>query len=158
MTTSERTRHIAIPYFFAMDRIAQNEVTVQHCPTGVMIADYFSKPLQGAKFRELRDQIMGVAPMPHSELDHRSVLELRKRKGTNGKQADWGGVQHKDNCLSKMNLEMNASSIGLCIKELDMLATQEPTDTYGMITGSIIGDFLEFWEGLEVWKDQELIF
>ena len=46
-TSGQRTRHINIRYYFITDRIAKNEVTVQYCPTGEMIADYFSKPLQG---------------------------------------------------------------------------------------------------------------
>jgi hypothetical protein len=32
------------------------------CPTGDMIGDFATKPLQGALFRKLRDQIMGVNP------------------------------------------------------------------------------------------------
>ena len=30
------------------------------CPTGDMIADYATKPLQGSLFKNFRDQIMGV--------------------------------------------------------------------------------------------------
>ena len=32
---------------------------MEYCPTLLMIADYFTKPLMGARFRELRDFIMG---------------------------------------------------------------------------------------------------
>jgi hypothetical protein len=32
------------------------------CPTGDMIGEYATKPLQGALFRKFRDQIMGVTP------------------------------------------------------------------------------------------------
>jgi hypothetical protein len=32
------------------------------CPTGDMIGDFATKPLQGALFRKFRDQIMGVTP------------------------------------------------------------------------------------------------
>lgn len=31
-----------------------------HCPTKEMIADHFTKPLQGALFRVLRDAVMGI--------------------------------------------------------------------------------------------------
>ena len=31
-----------------------------YCPTESMIADYFTKPLQGALFFKLRDAIMGI--------------------------------------------------------------------------------------------------
>jgi hypothetical protein len=40
---------------------------MKYCPTGIMIADYFTKPLQGIIFWKLRDMIMGntyIAPLP----------------------------------------------------------------------------------------------
>jgi hypothetical protein len=39
-----------------------------------MLSDYFTKPLQGALFRKLRDLIMNVDPVIASRWDHRSVL------------------------------------------------------------------------------------
>ena len=33
---------------------------VKHCPTKQMIADYFTKPIQGKQFYELRNVIMGT--------------------------------------------------------------------------------------------------
>ena len=38
-----------------------------HCPTERMIADYFTKPLQGNLFTTLRDTIMGIIPYPTKE-------------------------------------------------------------------------------------------
>ena len=32
------------------------------CPTGDMIGDFITKPLQGDLFRKFRDQIIGVIP------------------------------------------------------------------------------------------------
>ena len=40
-----------------------------------MIADYFTKPLQGELFYKFRDQIMGVVPMDTIHGNHRSVLD-----------------------------------------------------------------------------------
>jgi len=34
-----------------MDNIKQGEVKVAYCPTGDMLADFFTKPLQGTAFR-----------------------------------------------------------------------------------------------------------
>ena len=59
MSSSQRTRHINIRYFFLKDRVDKNEISIVHCPTEYMIADFFTKPLQGAKFIEFRDIIMG---------------------------------------------------------------------------------------------------
>jgi hypothetical protein len=49
-SSSKRTRHINIRYFFVTDRVTAGDVKIQYYPTGVMIADYFTKPLQGSAF------------------------------------------------------------------------------------------------------------
>jgi hypothetical protein len=59
-SSSKRTRHISIRYFFVTDRIAKGELSVELCPTAQMIADFMTKPLQGALFRKFRDIIMGI--------------------------------------------------------------------------------------------------
>jgi hypothetical protein len=74
-SSSKRTRHINIRYFFVTDRIAANEVSVEYCPTGDMLADFFTKPLQGSLFKRFRDQIMNADPATDSLQNHRSVLE-----------------------------------------------------------------------------------
>jgi hypothetical protein len=59
-SSSKRTKHINIRYYFVTDRINKQELTVEWCPTGDMIGDYMTKPTQGALFKKFRDQIMGV--------------------------------------------------------------------------------------------------
>ena len=59
-STSNRTKKINICYFFIKERVDNDEVTVVHCPTDEMTGDYFTKPLQGDKFRKFRYQIMGL--------------------------------------------------------------------------------------------------
>jgi hypothetical protein len=74
---SKRTRHMNIRYFFVKDQVDAKRVRIEHCPTADMIADYFTKPLQGAPFRKLRDLIMNIDPSSpyHSNNSaHRSVL------------------------------------------------------------------------------------
>jgi hypothetical protein len=58
-STSARTRHVAIRYFFVKDRIDSKEVSVEYLPTGEMIADILTKPLQGDLFRRMRAWLMG---------------------------------------------------------------------------------------------------
>jgi hypothetical protein len=41
-----------------------------------MLADFFTKPLQGTPFRKFRADIMNLDPETDSSLDHRSVLGL----------------------------------------------------------------------------------
>jgi hypothetical protein len=61
-SSSKRTKHFNIRYFFITDRVAKGDVSVVWCPTGDMIWGYMTKPFQGALFRKFRDQIMGVVP------------------------------------------------------------------------------------------------
>ena len=49
-SSSKRMRHINIRYFFIRDRVQSDEVDIKYCPTEEMVADYFTKPLQGALF------------------------------------------------------------------------------------------------------------
>jgi KUP system potassium uptake protein len=57
-SSSKRTRHINIRYFFITDRIGRREIAVKYCPTDDMIADFYTKPLNGSKFRKFRNLIM----------------------------------------------------------------------------------------------------
>jgi hypothetical protein len=75
-SSGKGTRHINIRYFFITDCIARKEVAIQYCPTKDMVADYFTKPLQGELFYKFRDQIMGVVPIMKTIIgNHRSVLD-----------------------------------------------------------------------------------
>ena len=57
----EKSRHINIRYFFIADIVKREGIQIRHCPTERMLADYFTKPLQGKLFIELRNQIMGIS-------------------------------------------------------------------------------------------------
>jgi hypothetical protein len=57
-SNSERSRHINIRYFFVKDRVDQGEVRIEYKPTGEMIADVLTKPLQGSLFARLRDLLL----------------------------------------------------------------------------------------------------
>mmetsp|Transcript_51838 Transcript_51838/g.58801 ORF Transcript_51838/g.58801 Transcript_51838/m.58801 type:complete len:314 (+) Transcript_51838:3-944(+) len=50
-SSGKQTRHIKIRYFFVTDKIKAGEVKIVHCPTADMIADFFTKSLQGSQFR-----------------------------------------------------------------------------------------------------------
>jgi hypothetical protein len=62
-SSSRRTKHINVRYFFITDRISKGEVRVEWCPTKEMVADFLTKPLQGSVFRNFRDLIMGSLSM-----------------------------------------------------------------------------------------------
>ena len=48
----KQSRHIDIRYFYISDQVQNKELKVQHCPTNQMLADFFTKPLQGALFQK----------------------------------------------------------------------------------------------------------
>ena len=64
-SSTKRTKHIELRYFFIHDQIKQDKVLIEHCPTLKMRADFFTKPLQGMLFYRLRDLIMNIAPITH---------------------------------------------------------------------------------------------
>lgn len=77
-SSTKRTRHLNIRYFFVTDRIKAKQLTIEYCPTGDMWADVFTKPLQGAAFAKFRKLILNLddgVPQARSPVEHRSVLE-----------------------------------------------------------------------------------
>ena len=55
---SARERLISATSFLT-DQVEKGNLVIKYCPTGSMIADFQTKPLQGAKFDEFRSAIMG---------------------------------------------------------------------------------------------------
>ena len=64
LSSSQRTRHMNIRYFFIKDRVDKEEVNIVYCPTGHMVGDFFTKPLQGKQFIGFRNKILGIDVNP----------------------------------------------------------------------------------------------
>ena len=62
-SVGQRSRHIHIRHFWIKDRLSQDNITLRHCDTVSMLADFLTKPLQGALFRKFRDVILGYQPV-----------------------------------------------------------------------------------------------
>ena len=60
LSSSQRTRHINVRYFFIKDKVDTGDIEIVYCPTDSMVGDYFTKPLQGSKFLAFRDRILGT--------------------------------------------------------------------------------------------------
>ena len=58
-SSSRRTKHINVRYFFIKDLVDRGEVTIEHCPTKRMWADVLTKPKQGHEFYVMRAKLMG---------------------------------------------------------------------------------------------------
>ena len=67
-SSGRNTRHMEIRYFFITDNMNRKRVRVEYCPTKLMWADFFTKPLHGSQFRLLRALIMNLPMTP--ELAH----------------------------------------------------------------------------------------
>eukprot|EP00934_Nitzschia_sp_Nitz4_P002612 Nitzschia sp. Nitz4//scaffold489_size5144//31//2646//NITZ4_009230-RA/size5144-processed-gene-0.1-mRNA-1//1//CDS//3329552897//2602//frame0 len=74
------------------DLVNRGDITVEHCPTEQMVADYFTKPLQGRLFYKIRDKIMNIDPTDNYHSDHRSVLRKCENKKMTDGQASGSGT------------------------------------------------------------------
>jgi hypothetical protein len=59
-SSGKRTKHINMRYFFIKYRTGSGEITLKRCPATEMLADHFTKPLQGTMFQKIRADILGV--------------------------------------------------------------------------------------------------
>ena len=67
-SSTKRTKHIKVKYFFIKDKIDQGEITVEHCPTDQMWTDINTKPKQGLHFHTFRSHMMGI-PVDYKDED-----------------------------------------------------------------------------------------
>jgi hypothetical protein len=63
LKSAKRMKHLDIRYFFVKQYVEQNDISVQYISTKDMVADIFTKPLQGDIFNKLRDKVLGLVPM-----------------------------------------------------------------------------------------------
>jgi hypothetical protein len=76
-----QSRHIDMRYFFMKDRLTSENIKVIYCPTEHMVADFFTKPLQGKLFHYLKSIIMGQEPI--STLTSKFWTSTQERVGEN---------------------------------------------------------------------------
>ena len=89
-SSGQKTRHIDIRYFFMQDRFMSEGLTLVYCPTESMLADFFTKPLQGALFKRFRSVILGYEPISFLDppcLPGSPLLPIAERVGNNEVQS-----------------------------------------------------------------------
>ena len=77
-STGKGSKHINIRYFFVVDKIKHKEIKVIYCPTGEMVADFNTKPLQGKLFFHFRNTIMGIKVEDFKKYKDRYVESLKR--------------------------------------------------------------------------------
>ena len=69
-----------IRYFFISNYVKRNKIAIKHCPTDDMMADYFTKPLQGSKFRKFRAFMLNLPEPTISREPHYTFDKENKKK------------------------------------------------------------------------------
>jgi hypothetical protein len=69
-STGQKSCDIDIHFFFTKDRIKHDDIVVEYCPTEQMLADSFTKPLQGALFTCFKNILMRFAHVTSLYTDH----------------------------------------------------------------------------------------
>ena len=57
----KRSRHVEQRFFWISDRLKNHSIEIKYCPTSLILAEFFTKPLQGSLFRDMRDIAQGNA-------------------------------------------------------------------------------------------------
>ena len=68
-----RSKHIAVVYHFARERVARREVGFSYISTNLMLADMFTKPVPSSKLLSCRE---GIGAGKHSRRDCVGVSKI----------------------------------------------------------------------------------
>ena len=80
VSTSELTRHIELGYFWVKGLVDRGLISIMYCPTDMVIADFFTKPLQGSLFEKMKGKIMGTYPYTaHADIN-KTWTKIRSRR------------------------------------------------------------------------------
>ena len=120
-SSSKQTRHIEVRYYFITDHINWDRLRVSYCPTRDMLADYFSKPLQGSLFRKFRNLILNVSSKDKLNAGH-------------GEQECVGTTNSENaNTITSLNVEQVVATVGGIPQDptSNQGSTQGPTSNQG---------------------------
>ena len=75
-SVDKRAKHTNARFFSINNRVKRGEISVKHCPTDDMIADFQTKPLQGAKFLKFRQAMMGELSQQMAQQECVGIREI----------------------------------------------------------------------------------
>jgi hypothetical protein len=109
-SSGKRTRHMNIRYFFVADVQERKQITMEYCPTDEMIGDFFTKPLQGTKFRRFRNIIMNITEDENGPVDIDELMEIHYKK-MEGKDKH-ANIESKDDGDNTQSTEDSQECVG----------------------------------------------
>ena len=77
LSSGKRTKHFDIRYYYVKDLIGWGVIKVAHCISEDMMADFFTKLLQGKWFVQMKNIILNDSKIDDAVTidEHRSVLD-----------------------------------------------------------------------------------
>ncbi len=90
-SSRRRTHHLDNWYFFITDWVGNKEVRIEYCPMSEMLADFFTKPLQGSLFYWMHAQIMNIPTSIPLQLTMQSQKIPQECVGN----TSWAGIMKK---------------------------------------------------------------
>jgi hypothetical protein len=91
--------------------VDKKEVQIKYCPTYIMLADYFTKALQGKLFTQLRDTIMGkISVFDLAEINSK-LKERVEENILRNRKVSWSQYKtQKDDCGNSTQVEESQKS------------------------------------------------
>ena len=71
------SKHIHVRFYFVKGKIDKKELKIVYCPTDEMKADLNTKLLQGSKFVELCDKLLGISAEDFDEYKSEYIEVLK---------------------------------------------------------------------------------
>ena len=95
-SSEQKTKHMGDIYIWIMDKLQYKGIKIEYCPIENMIAEFFTKPLQGDLFKKFRDIVIGFKNIStiHENDEDQSYKECV------GKDVSEGDVKRNDDGLS----------------------------------------------------------
>ena len=123
-SSTKRTKHMNIRYFYVTEQVQNNTIHVTHCPMDEMVGDFFTKPLQGSLFLKMRNYIMGNEEPGYQDLP-RSVLSIQKQKSIGTRKHD---SEAGKTTPGRMGKDSDGSTRDMSVKNIQRMSNQMESD------------------------------